>query len=132
MKKLYCIILAVALLLSVAVFAFAEGFDFSDFSDEELLQLRQEADIELAKRGAGVVIPAGIYHVGVDFDPGSYTLTLAAEMEETGYYLLDEKGKCIEAYNLNPYEPFRVFMELNQTLELEGPCLIAPNSKIEF
>lgn len=74
MKKIVALLLA--LLLCLGSFpAFAE-LDFSRFTSDELIYLRNEINKELLKRGIEkeVEVPIGKYEVGVEIPAGTYTI----------------------------------------------------------
>lgn len=74
MKKAAIFFLCVFLLFSGS--AFAEAIDLSSLSDNELLELYNEADKLLTERGVfeGEKITAGTYIVGEDIKAGQYRL----------------------------------------------------------
>lgn len=79
MKKVLVLLLTLLLIVSAAS---AEGFDLSAMTTEELVNLRNAVNAELADRDfqtKEVKVPTGRYTVGVDIPAGVYTLTRSEE-----------------------------------------------------
>lgn len=97
MKKL----LAVALVLCLfAPCAYAESIDLSGLSFDELAVLRDRCQMEMMKleKWEEVVVPIGVYEVGVDIPEGHWTITGYSESRYGwGRFIycdaLDETGK---------------------------------------
>lgn len=79
MKKLFSILLILALVLSVGAAACAEDDPLARYSDEELRQLYEAVREEMIARGLPLAqeltLREGKFIVGEDLLPGSYTLT---------------------------------------------------------
>lgn len=85
--------------LSLVVPAFAETFDLSSMSLDELIQLRNAVNIaineQLDSGFSDSKIGMGYYDVGVDIKPGKYDLICSfAEMEYLSYNN-SEQSKCV-------------------------------------
>ena len=95
MRRLF--VLCIALMLTFTTLAFAESFDVSSLSYEELVQLNQDMQVALfgKKLGDGVTIPIGTYIAGTDIPAGTYVLTAHGEDFYLGVYLYDKNGKEI-------------------------------------
>ena len=78
MKKLFSILLILALVLSVGAAACAEDDPLARYSDEELRQLYEAVREEMIARGLPLAqeltLREGKFIVGEDLLPGSYTL----------------------------------------------------------
>lgn len=72
MKKLSLLVVFALILAFLCSFALAD--DLSNKSSGDLLQLREQIDAELAKRGDNelLILPAGEYVVGKDIAEGQY------------------------------------------------------------
>ena len=97
MKKVFCVLIVLAVLMGVA---WAEGFDLSALSFQELAALRDRAQLEMFSRAEWqeVTVPQGVYQVGVQIPAGTWTVTC-----KEGYYtnvdwgeFLNENGQRIE------------------------------------
>lgn len=73
MKKFFSLLLAFFLMLSSAS---ASTLDFSSFSDDELILIRDTVLAEIQKRGLikSANVPVGSYVVGEDFPAGVYSV----------------------------------------------------------
>ena len=78
-RRMICFFMMVFLIFStVNAYAMEEdAIDVSSMSLEELLQLKEEVDNEIIKRGEGnfVFLPSGRYVAGRDIAPGMYTIS---------------------------------------------------------
>lgn len=86
MKKIFAFALALVI-LSLNVFACADGTDLQSLSDQELLTLYEEVRTEMSRRGiiSARALPAGKYIVGEDILPGTYRITCTGtEGEDLG------------------------------------------------
>ena len=86
MKNVLSILLVSVFILSVA---FAEGLDFSNMTDEELVAVYQNAANEIKNRGLVVgeerTLREGKYIIGKDIAAGTYTITcIGTEGESFG------------------------------------------------
>ena len=75
MKRTLCIILAFALVLSLAPAAFAE-WDLSGLSFDDLVALRDQIDLAIwsSAEWQEVTVPQGLYKVGADIPAGKWTI----------------------------------------------------------
>lgn len=82
MKKLIALVLLLALLIPAAI---AEGFDLSGLSFAELAALRDKIQLEMMEREEWqeVIVPGGIWEVGVDIPAGSWLVRCADEWRES-------------------------------------------------
>ena len=80
MKKVLISILLGTMVLCSVVPSFAEGttWDLSSLSFQELIELRRQIDYELwnADEWQEVVVPQGIYEIGVDIPAGHWNITV--------------------------------------------------------
>ena len=76
MKKLLCILSALAIALSLAVPAAAENIDLTALSWEELLELKEKITLEQMSRDEWqeVEVQQGVYVVGEDIPAGKWTI----------------------------------------------------------
>ncbi len=76
MKKHIITLVAVLAVVVMAV-AYADGFDFSSMSNDDIIALRLAAFQELMDRGAvkSANVPAGTYTVGTDIPAGDYSIS---------------------------------------------------------
>ena len=92
--KIKCFIL-VCIILSVTLcsYAAADGINLTNMTSAELLQLKEQIDGELTKRGDGelLILPAGTYIVGEDIAAGKYLVH---------FYKKDICGLHIEGYRI--------------------------------
>ena len=71
MKKIVCVLLTWVILVAPA---FASEIDFSSYSVEELIQIRDEVDTALFEKDGLILAEVGKYVVGTDIGAGSYVL----------------------------------------------------------
>lgn len=73
MKKLFCILALFSVLMGAA---WAEGFDLSALSFQELAALRDRAQLEMFSRDEWqeVTVPQGVYQVGVQIPAGTWSV----------------------------------------------------------
>ena len=97
MKKLLAVALVLCLLMPCAV---AESIDLSGLSFAELAALRDRCQAEMMKRKKWeeVVVPVGVYEVGIDIPEGHWTITgYSGSRYGWGRFIycdaLDETGK---------------------------------------
>ena len=102
MKKLLCILSALAIALSLAAPAAAENIDLTALTWDELLDLKARITMEQLARDEWqeVEVPQGVYVVGEDIPAGKWTIRC-----KVGNYLrfawgesLDESGHDIDFY----------------------------------
>lgn len=94
MKKIACILLAVALMGCLVLPVCAEDIDLSSLSWEELLELKAAITMEQLTRDEWeeVEVPQGVYKVGEDIPAGKWTITC-----KTGRYCDFGFGDRLEA-----------------------------------
>ncbi len=103
MRKIFAVLCAIALLAALAVPVVAEGIDLSALSWDELLELREQLNLEMCSRDEwqSVEVPQGVWVVGEDIPAGKWTVTC-----ETGSYgriawgvSLDKSGTDIDFFS---------------------------------
>lgn len=102
MKKLLCILSALAIALSLAAPAAAENIDLTALSWEELLELKEKITLEQMSRNEWqeVEVPQGVYVVGEDIPAGKWTVRCSYGNSVTiswGQYL-DDDGHGIDYF----------------------------------
>lgn len=102
MKKLLCILSALAIALSLAAPAAAENIDLTALSWEELLDLKEKITLEQMSRDEWqeVEVPQGVYVVGEDIPAGKWTVRCSYGNSVTiswGQYL-DDDGHGIDYF----------------------------------
>ena len=132
MKKyniLITVILLLILLLS-AINVSAETLDFSTLSDEELIDIQNNLNNEILKRGLKKAkLPSGLYEAGVDVPAGTYVVTAITQNER--YYPLIRIYKDINSATallgipifqevLTHYGECKVTLEEGYVLKLEN------------
>ena len=96
MKKILPLILLVSLLLSVHVAIAEADFDFTSYSYEQLIGIKEQLDAEITTRpeaGERILQP-GQYVVGKDIAQGVYDVGFVAAEEDdtyTNWYIYDTK-----------------------------------------
>ena len=88
-KRAISILIACALLISLLTTAFvalAEGFDLSKYSNDEILELLDQVNNEVVKRGLNktATLAKGAYIAGRDIPVGSYVYTCLATGSDWG------------------------------------------------
>ncbi len=88
-KRTISILIACALLISLLTTAFvalAEGFDLSKYSNDEILELLDQVNDEVVKRGLNktATLAKGTYIAGRDIPVGSYVYTCLATGSDWG------------------------------------------------
>ncbi len=97
MKRIVAIVLTIIMMVGCLTAA-AEGIiDFSGYSLEELLEIRNELSEEIAKRPGGVkmTLTDGKYRIGDDIPAGVYTLKFSPDDEDgerTDYYVYESES----------------------------------------
>lgn len=103
MRKLLAIILTIIFVLSSSV-VFAEGVDFSAMTDDELRNLKEAIDVELATRQAAAALANGIIAEG---DLGDYHVAIMSANRATDYtgspavkvtYMFTNNGTATEMF----------------------------------
>ena len=76
MKRMLFSVFICIVLLSLAPACFAENYDFSDWTFEELVDLRDQINLALMSRPEyqSVEVPQGVYEVGKDIPAGKWTI----------------------------------------------------------
>ena len=105
MKKIICVLLSLVLFVAPAL---ASEIDFSGYSVEELIQIRNEVDNAIYKKDGWVLIDNGIYVVGSDIAAGSYILKSFAL--ENGIW---RPSGTIEYYIFRSEDAIREYSEAN-------------------
>ena len=74
MKKLFCLLIV---LLFVPLVSFADVPDISGLTFDELVELREKINLAIwnCSEWQEVVVPAGLWQVGVDIPSGKWTIT---------------------------------------------------------
>lgn len=99
MKRIISLVVALALMTGCFVTSLAEGvIDFTGYSLEELLEIREQLAEEIAKRPGGekMSLGAGQYKIGEDLPAGIYTFKLVqngdADVSRTDYYVYENES----------------------------------------
>ena len=99
MKRILTIALTLILMMGCLSIASAEGtIDFSGYTLEELLTIREELSDEIAKRPGGekTTLGAGQYAIGTDIPEGLYTFKFVKngdqDRERTEYYVYENES----------------------------------------
>lgn len=134
MKRILSAVIAVLLILCLSIFAFATQYDLSSYTTADLIDLRQQVDVELSKRpDGGLIVPEGRYYVGTDIDAGSYTITVIKTDFLAGYNIYDAAGECIDGDILDDGEQARISVQDGTSFELYGSSfIIAKGGKLIF
>lgn len=102
MRKLLSILLVFTLVLG---FALAEGLDFSNMTDEELVAIYQNAAKEINSRGLIVgeerTLREGKYIIGKDIAAGTYTITCIGTEGESFEESYGSLGSMMDALDDN-------------------------------
>lgn len=79
MKKIYCAILVVLIVLMIPAVAFAtvNEIDLSGMSYDELVELKDRINLAIweSQEWEEVVVPQGVWQVGVDIPAGKWTIS---------------------------------------------------------
>lgn len=98
MKRILTIALTLILMMGCLSIASAEGtIDFSGYTLEELLAIREELSEEIAKRPGAVkmTLSYGKYRIGEDIPAGVYTFKFSQvdeDIERTDYYVYENES----------------------------------------
>ena len=78
MKRFFSCFIVIAFIISLATSAYAFAFDFSGYTDEELIELETALQKEKIDRGIAksANVPAGTYIVGKDIPAGDYSVSI--------------------------------------------------------
>ncbi len=78
MKRFLPYVLVIAVFLSLTVSALAFTFDFSPYSDEDLIELETALQKEKLERGLAksANVPSGKYTIGKDIPAGAYSIEM--------------------------------------------------------
>ena len=76
MKRILFSVFICIVLLSLAPACFSENYDFSDWTFDELVDLRDQINLALMSRPEyqSVEVPQGVYEVGKDIPAGKWTI----------------------------------------------------------
>ena len=79
-------LLLVSMLFATTLLAFAEGFDLSVLSNDEVLELLDQVNNEIVRRGLNktATLAKGAYIAGKDIPVGSYVYTCLAKGSDWG------------------------------------------------
>ncbi len=122
----------IVLILMVVCFAKAEQnakmFDFSSFSDDELLALREQLNNEIVGRKLAkkAIVPPGVYLVGTDIPEGRYIVT--GEIASIRVYESEEKVD-------NEYKEFYYFEGIKKSESIvlaSGEVIVINHEGVEF
>ncbi len=145
-KRTISILIACALLISLLATAFvalAEGFDLSKYSNDEILELLDQVNNEVVKRGLNktATLAKGTYIAGRDIPVGSYVYTCLATGSDWGNVTIySDRGngkqlmwEVVVAPEKNE-EPETIFITLNDGDQLKSgvPFSLTAGSGIVF
>lgn len=76
MRRIMSLVCVCVLLVALAPACFAENYDFSDWTFDELVDLREQINLALMSRPEyqSVEVPQGVYEVGKDIPAGEWTI----------------------------------------------------------
>ena len=126
MKKL---IVLIGCMLVLTFPAFAEDFDLSSFSTDELIMIRNEIDEELINRGESVgdKITSGTYEVGRNIKAGTYMLEITETFHGYAYSYVWEFDSIEAQYDrdgivteVHPNEEHYLKLTDGMVLEIEA------------
>lgn len=124
MKKLFSLLIALALITVSFSCAFADTVDISEFTTEELIEL--EAAIENALMGSILTkdteLPLGRYVGGSDFAPGRYVITAVSDYSSPEIYVkvFDESNELVESYTVNAGISCKVTLKEGTAMEISN------------
>ncbi len=125
-RRLVCLMLVFTLLIPAAL---ADMMDLSTMSNEEIIELLNQVNTEIATRGINktATLPQGTYIAGSDIPVGKYIFTCLATGEDWGnvtVYADGGKGKQI-LWNVvsapdEGEDPTSIFINLNEGDQLKS------------
>lgn len=99
MKRIISLVVALVLMTGCFATSLAEvGIDFTEYSLEELLEIRDQLADEITKRPGGekMVLGSGQYKIGEDLPAGVYTFKFIQngdnEVSRTDYYIYENES----------------------------------------
>ena len=142
MKRTVLAIIILVTLFSISI-ASAEEVDYSQYSDEAILELLKNVEKEVSTRGLlkQAKLPQGYYYVGIDIDAGKYIVNKIErdKIVRIGIYTpkKDDPKSLVPVVEqwINPSEDKEVVITLNDNdvIDLEyGGVYIRPFEKISF
>lgn len=86
MKRVFLAIMGLIMVLVHLGGAFSEPVDFSGYDDKALLEIFEQIQSEIIKRGIkkSVTLPKGTYRCGIDFPEGGYIISMIMEEKTEG------------------------------------------------
>lgn len=126
--------LLVALVLFLPCTACAD-YDFASMSVDELLAMRSAINAELLTRGIEreVIVPEGVYTVGVDIPAGACTIRPDSSQAYVNIY--DQHGDFVSNSHMTRRDGEyigKVTLEDKQTVEIGGMTIFAPYTGLGF
>lgn len=124
MKKLFSLLIALALIAVSFSCATADTVDISGFTTEELIEL--ETAIENALLGSILTkdteLPVGRYVGGSDLAPGRYVITAVSEYSSPEIYVkvFDTKNELVESYTVNTGISCKVTLNDGMAMEISN------------
>ena len=145
-RRVYVCLLACTMILSLlatSIFAIAEGFDLSKLSNDEILELLDQVNNEVVKRGLNrtATLAKGAYIAGRDIPIGSYVYTCLATGSDWGNVTIYSEmgnGKQLMWHVVAAPEkdeaPETIFITLNEGDQLKSgvPFSLTAGSGIVF
>lgn len=145
-KRAISILVTCAILLSLLATAFvalAEGFDLSKYTNDEILELLDQVNNEVVKRGLNKIatLAKGAYIAGRDIPVGSYVYTCLATGSDWGNVTIySDRGNGkqlmweVVAAPEKDEEPETIFITLNDGDQLKSgvPFSLTAGSGIIF
>lgn len=131
MKKVLVIFLLVLTILSIPVLA--DGFDFSEMSDEELLALSDAVSVEMQSRGISEnpILYNGWYTTGRDISAGSYIITNIGDVAGEIGVFPDENSYAKYTETIDPLGSMYISVSDGELLIIwEGTYTIRPTKSI--
>lgn len=118
MKKFFSLFLAFFLMLSSAS---ASTLDFSSFSDDELILIRDTVLAEIQKRGLikSAHIPVGKYTIGVDIPAGVYSVSVSGRGSFITVYPNSKTDDFLFYYSVDQDGIGKMELEDGQVLHVE-------------
>ena len=135
MKKIFCMLLVVMLFIPVA---YAETFDLSSLSYDELIELRARITekIMASPEWKEIKVSMGQLVVGQDIPAGSYCVKLAPDSELCVFNVYDDEGELIFSEGLrasiNRTTIGKVILKEGQIVEIDNSVLFCPPTALSF